>query len=105
MVYNNLKAAALGGKYFGKAFINNSSLLPSVVFKKDEIRASARVSYEFLHSKPQKLEYKIFLGPKSLKNLQKLGKGELRAWLDFGFFWLAGPSDSSFFKWALQMVS
>ena len=89
--YSNLKLAALGGKYFGKAFINSSSFLPSVIFEKDEKQVQARLDYEFLHSKTQELEYKAFLGPKSLKNFQKLG-GEVKEWLDFGFFgWLARP--------------
>lgn len=89
--YSNLKVAALGGKYFGKAFINNSSFFPSVVFEKAENKVQARVDYKFLHSKAQKLEYKAFLGPKSLKSFQKLGN-EVRDWLDFGFFgWLARP--------------
>ncbi len=96
--YPNLELAALGGKYFGKAFINNSPLLPSVVFKKTDRHVQARVDYTLLHSKPQNLEYKTFLGPKSLKNLQELG-GEAQEWLDFGFFdWLARPL-LLFLKW------
>ena len=89
--YSNLKVAALGGKYFGKAFINNSSFFPSVIFKRGENQVQARVDYKFLHSKTQSLEYTTFLGPKSLKSFQKLGT-EVRQWLDFGFFgWLARP--------------
>ena len=89
--YLNLDVAALGGKYFGKAFINSSSFFPSVTFEKNGDQAQARVDYKFLHSKAQSLEYKIFMGPKSLRNLQKLG-GETKKWLDFGFFgWLARP--------------
>ena len=89
--FSNVDVAALGGKYFGKAFINSSSFFPSVTFEKDENKARVQVDYEFLHSKVQKIEYKIFLGPKSLKNFQELG-GNMRDWLDFGFFgWLARP--------------
>ena len=89
--YLNVDVAALGGKYFGKAFINSSSFFPSVTFRKTQAQAQARVDYQFLHSKAQSLEYKIFLGPKSLKNLQTQG-GEIKKWLDFGFFgWLARP--------------
>lgn len=89
--YFNLNIAALGGKYFGRAFINHSSVFPSVEFRKYENQVQARVDYEFLHSKVQNLKYQAFLGPKSLKNFQELG-GEVREWLDFGFFgWLARP--------------
>ena len=84
-----LNVAALGGKYFGKAFINKSSFFPSASFKQDNRQIQTRVDYAFLHSKAQALEYEIFLGPKSFKNLQNLG-GEIKKWLDFGFFgWLA----------------
>ena len=89
--YKNTQLVALGGKYFGKAFINESSLLPSVQLVKGSEVASAFVKYDFLHSKKQKLAYSLFLGPKSLKNLESLG-GSLRQWLDFGFFsWMARP--------------
>ena len=90
-VYKNVELATLGGKYFGKAFINRSPLLPSVQLSKEKDIARAVVKYDFLHSKKQKLEYTIFLGPKALKDLEALG-GELRQWLDFGFFsWMARP--------------
>lgn len=89
--FSNLNAVALGGRYFGKAFINESSSFPSVTFKKEGKQVSANLDYEFFHSKSQNLEYKVFLGPKSLKNLQSQGGG-LKQWLDFGFFgWLARP--------------
>ena len=89
--YLNLQMAALGGKYFGKAFINDSSFFPSVTFERDKGQILARVDYKFLHSKAQELKYRTFLGPKSLKNFQVLG-GEAKEWLDFGFFgWLARP--------------
>ena len=90
-IYRNVELSALGGKYFGKAFINKSSLLPSVQLSKEKDFARAVIKYDFLHSKRQSLEYTIFLGPKSLKNLEPLGGG-LRQWLDFGFFsWMARP--------------
>ena len=90
-LYRNVELVALGGKYFGKAFINKSSLLPSVQLSRENRFARAFIKYDFLHSKQQSLEYKIFLGPKALKNLEGLGGG-LRQWLDFGFFsWMARP--------------
>lgn len=89
--YQNLNVAALGGRYFGKAFINKAPLFPSASFKLREDQAESLINYEFLHNKKQQLEYQIFLGPKSLKNFQLLDK-QLRNWLDFGFFgWLARP--------------
>ena len=90
-VYKNVDVVALGGKYFGKAFINHSTLLPSVQLSRENHFARAFVKYDFLHSKRQNLEYTVFLGPKALKNLENLGSG-LRQWLDFGFFsWMARP--------------
>ena len=89
--YQRLSLAALGGKYFGSAFINRSSFLPSVEFYNGSKHIHARIDYEFLSSKKQTLSYRLFLGPKSLRNFNALG-GEIRQWLDFGFFgWLARP--------------
>ena len=89
--YKNVSLAALGGKYFGEAFINESFLLPSVQVVKEKNLARAFIKYDFLHSKKQNLEYTVFLGPKSLKTLENLGS-QLRQWLDFGFFsWLSRP--------------
>ena len=90
-IYNNTSVVALGGKYFGKAFVNKSELLPLSQLSKKKNRAEAVIKYDFLHSKKQNLEYTIFLGPKSLKSLEALGGG-LNEWLDFGFFsWMARP--------------
>ena len=90
-VYRNVNLAALGGKYFGKAFINESAILPSAQLSRSGSFARALIKYDFLHSKKQNLEYTVFLGPKALKNLENLGGG-LRQWLDFGFFsWMARP--------------
>ena len=84
----NVQFAGLGGKYFGKAFINKASLFPSLDFGKTDKEALARIDYGFLNSKKQ---YELFLGPKALKNLSSLG-GEAKLWLDFGFFsWLSRP--------------
>lgn len=89
--YSRMNIVALGDKYFGKALINQSSFLPSVIFKKETSQITARLDYEFLSSKKQNVEYRVFLGPKSLKNFKTLGKG-MEQWLDFGFFgWLARP--------------
>ena len=96
--YSKLNSAALGGKYFGKAFINRSDILPSIYFEKGEGEREgevlAQLDYSFSKqaaSRVQNLEYEIFMGPKSLKGLQKLDAG-LGKWLDFGFFsWMARP--------------
>ena len=89
--YQRLSLAALGGKYFGNAFINQSSFLPSVEFYTEQNHIQSRIDYKFLSSKNQILSYHIFLGPKSLRNFNSLG-GDIRQWLDFGFFgWLARP--------------
>ena len=89
--YPLIHQLALGGKYFGKAFINQSSLFPSAFLQKKEEEVLARLDYELPHFKNQEIAFKSFLGPKSFKNLKKADKN-LEQWLDFGFFsWLARP--------------
>lgn len=89
--YTRLKTLALGGKYFGKAFINKSALVPSARIIRNDTQVQATVEYEFLHSRTQKLEYQVFFGPRSFKSLKGLGK-DIKHWLDFGFFgWIARP--------------
>ena len=88
--FSYTKSAALGGRYFGKAFVNDSALVPSLSFKRQEKELYAHISYSFFKGGARELEYRAFLGPKSLKNLR--GLGGLEKWLDFGFFsWLARP--------------
>ena len=89
--YSQAEVVALGGKYFGKAFINQAELLPSVHFTGDNKRVQADIQYQFLHNRSQELKYQIFIGPKSLKSLEEAGPS-LKLWLDFGFFsWIARP--------------
>ena len=89
--YPKTQIFAIGDKYFGKAFLNQSDLLPKSLLTKEQNWAKGQIRYELLHSKKQELKYQIFLGPKSLKHLEQAGPS-LRAWLDFGFFsWLARP--------------
>ena len=89
--YSQTEIVGLGGKYFGKAFVNQAELLPSVQLDGNSKSVQAVIQYQFLHQKKQELKYQIFLGPKSLKSLESLG-GNLKLWLDFGFFsWLARP--------------
>ena len=89
--YPQAEIIALGGKYFGKAFINQAELLPTVHLKGNQKEVQAEIKYQFLHNKKQELKYQVFLGPKSLQSLESSG-GNLRLWLDFGFFsWLARP--------------
>ena len=89
--YSQTQIIALGGKYFGKAFINQADLLPKTALIKDQDGIQALIHYQLLNSKKQKLSYQIFLGPKALTTLEKTGE-DLKLWLDFGFFsWLARP--------------
>ena len=89
--YPNTQILAIGDKYFGKAFLNRSDILPSSSLHKEGRRAYGQIRYQLLHSKKQEIKYQIFLGPKSLKNLEGATEN-LRSWLDFGFFsWLARP--------------
>lgn len=87
----NTQVVALGGKYFGQAFINEAELLPQATFSLTKKQAQARLDYKFLHSKPITLKSTVFLGPKTFKNLAPL-KDQAKEWVDFGFFsWLARP--------------
>jgi len=89
--YPYFSVGALGGKYFGSAFLNQSSLLPTMIVEKKERHILAKVDYAFLNDKPLTLKYLSFVGPKSSKYLKTLGP-EARSWIDFGFFsWLAHP--------------
>ena len=90
-VYKEVFVAALGTKYFGQAFVNQSSLLPEVQLQGSEKSFQAEVFYKPLNKNPLSLEYKVFFGPKSLSQLSKLNS-KTEQWIDFGFFgWLARP--------------
>lgn len=89
--HTNLSVLGLGSKYFGQAFINKSSLLPSGTLQREEGGLQGFVDYKPLTQGPMSLTYQVFYGPKSLEYLSKqdvrLGK-----WINFGFFeWLARP--------------
>ena len=89
--YTGVSIGALGGKYFGKAFVNKSSLSPSLEVEKVDDEILARATYLFSKEKIKSLEYLSFFGPKSSKTLKPLGE-EAKSWIDFGFFsWLSHP--------------
>ena len=89
--YKEIFVTALGSKYFGGAFINQSPILPEVQLQGNENHFQAEVHYKALNKNPFSLEYQIFLGPKSLSHLSKLGP-KTEQWVDFGFFsWMARP--------------
>lgn len=81
----------VGNKYFGKAFVNKSDLLPSVTLKATDQFVLGQIDYKFLHSKPNVLEYEIFYGPKSNSQLRSLSREAIQ-WINLGFFsFLARP--------------
>ena len=87
--YKEVFVAALGTKYFGQAFINQSALLPEVRFQEINKGFQGNIFYKPLNKNPLSLEYKLFFGPKSLSHLSKLNS-RTEQWIDFGFFgWLA----------------
>lgn len=89
--YKEVFVTALGSKYFGGAFVNQSPLLPEVKLQGNENHFQADIHYKALNKNPFSLEYQVFLGPKSLKYLSKLGT-KTEQWVDFGFFsWMARP--------------
>ena len=83
---------AVGNKYFGQAFINESELLPKARFQLSKSGLQSRIEYELITKKsPVEFEYQVFVGPKSLTHLSSVKKG-LKSWINFGFFdWLARP--------------
>ena len=89
--YTEVFAAAVGTKYFGGAFVNQSPLLPEARFRGQERSFQAEVIYKPLNKKNFAYDYKLFLGPKSLNELEKLDP-KTKEWINFGFFaWLARP--------------
>ncbi|MCY4513422.1 MAG: membrane protein insertase YidC [Bdellovibrionales bacterium] len=89
--YQNLSILGLGSRYFGQAFLNKSSLLPSGILKKREKGLQGVVDYKPLTTSPFSLDYEVFYGPKSLEHLAKRDS-RLGKWINFGFFeWLARP--------------
>ena len=102
----------VGGKYFGKAFINKSDILPSTHIEIKSGQAISQIDYKFLHSKPNILKYEIFYGPKSSTELRALSASSTR-WVDFGFFsFLARPMLSiliafyhMFHNWGLAIIA
>ena len=89
--YQNLSVLGLGSKYFGQAFLNKSSLLPSGVLQKGVNGFQGFVDYKPLTANPLSLTYEIFCGPKSLEYLTKRDS-RLGKWINFGFFdWLSRP--------------
>ena len=89
--YQTLSVLGLGSKYFGQAFLNKSSLLPSGILQKDSGGIKGFVDYKPLTKDPLSLIYEVFCGPKSLKYLSKRDP-RLGKWINFGFFeWLARP--------------
>ena len=89
--YKEVFVTAVGSKYFGGAFVNQSPILPEVELQGNESHFQAEVRYKALNKNPFSLEYQVFLGPKSLNHLSKLGP-KAEQWVDFGFFsWMARP--------------
>ena len=89
--YENLSILSLGSKYFGQAFINQSSLLPSGMLQNGAGGLQGVVDYKPLTKESFSLTYQVFFGPKSLEYLSK-SDVRLGKWINFGFFeWLARP--------------
>ena len=83
--YSGFTIGALGGKYFGTAFVNKSGLLPTMSVQKEGEEIVAKVDYTLLDKKPITINYVSFFGPKSSEKLKNLAP-EAKGWIDFGFF-------------------
>ena len=85
--FSEVKAAALGTKYFGQAWIEDKSdVLPQfqITFKNENY--IGLINHLVLN--PQKdfeISYKVFIGPKDFSFLKKEHPGLIH-WVDFGWF-------------------
>jgi YidC/Oxa1 family membrane protein insertase len=83
----SVKAAALGTKYFGQAWIEEKSdVLPKMELGFRAEDYLGLISHSILnHQKDFNVSYKMFLGPKDFLLLKK-EYPELIRWVDFGWF-------------------
>ncbi len=97
-----VKALALGTRYVGQAWINQSETTPQFQFLASSagggrLQWSGRLDHLILNLHREfEASYRIFIGPKSLPLFQKSAP-ELMEWVNFGWF-------SSLARWILKIL-
>jgi YidC/Oxa1 family membrane protein insertase len=77
--------ASIGTQYFTQSFINKADILPSITTTVQDSLAKLDITYNLKDTKLTKLQSKLFLGPKSVDNLQKIDPN-LPDVMDYGMF-------------------
>src|SRR5262249_9014425 len=91
--YDQVSVAALSGRYFGQALVDDSQIIPS--FQTDYDGNNKRflgwLNYTTTGQGSEELKVKFFGGPKSLETLTK-ADSRLEKSVNYGVFgWLASP--------------
>jgi len=82
---NLISLAAIGSQYFAQALVNKADILPSVTATVKDEGAKLDVNYDLKDTKITKLQTKLFIGPKSVDNLNKIDS-LLPEVMDYGMF-------------------
>ena len=77
--------ASIGTQYFTQSFLDKSDILPNIAMAVQNNLAKLDVSYNLKDTKITKLHNKIFIGAKSVDNLQKIDP-VLPEVMDYGIF-------------------
>ncbi len=84
--FSLVKVAAIGTKYFGQAWLDQSEVLAELSFAFRQKQWLALIRHEILNPEQDfSLSYQIFIGAKSFYSLKEKHP-DLAAWIDFGWF-------------------
>ena len=95
---SGIRAVAMGSKYFGQAFLDDSPIQSELIVHSTPKRWVSVLKHTVLNSAQDfNVSHQAFMGPKILR-LLKAKYPELVAWVDFGFF-------SSLSRFILEILS
>ncbi len=77
--------ASIGSQYFTQSFLDKSDILPSIAMSVQGVLAKLDVTYNLKDTKVNKIHNKLYIGPKSVDNLQKIDP-ILPEVMDYGIF-------------------
>jgi YidC/Oxa1 family membrane protein insertase len=80
-----ISLASIGTQYFTQSFINKADILPNITTSVQDNLAKLDIIYNLKDTKITKIQNKIFIGPKSVDNLQKIDPN-LTDVMDYGVF-------------------
>ncbi len=104
--YDQVSVAALNGKYFGQALVDDSAIIPSFRTDFDETAKQyiGKLIYDLSSQKSSELKAKFYGGPRSLDTL-RVADPRLEKSINYGMFgWLAGPL-LKLMKWLYSVTS